>query len=147
MKPKLLLIQIIASLLIFLLVYAAVSKFLELEAFKANLRKSPLIRSYAGWVSVAIPVTELVMAALLILPRTRSAGLVGCFVLMLLFTGYIACLLLFADQLPCSCGGVLRMLGWKEHLLFNIFFALIAWTGFVVDRSNKGREKWRHSPV
>jgi uncharacterized membrane protein YphA (DoxX/SURF4 family) len=133
------LIQVIMSLLIFLFVYAALSKLQELDAFRATLLRSPIIGRGAAWVSVAVPVTELVMAVLLLLPRTRNLGLAGAFILMVLFTLYITYLLLFADKLPCSCGGVLRMLGWKEHLLFNLFFTLLAWTGIILQKSEQER--------
>jgi len=48
------------------------------------------------------------------------------FVLMTVFTLYIAYMLLFTPKLPCSCGGVLQQMTWKQHLLFNIGFTLLA---------------------
>nr|WP_276834881.1 MauE/DoxX family redox-associated membrane protein [Chryseobacterium cucumeris] len=47
-------------------------------------------------------------------------GLIGSFVLMLIFTGYIALLLSKSKNLPCSCGGILEKMSWNQHLYFNI---------------------------
>jgi putative oxidoreductase len=51
---------------------------------------------------------------------------------MLLFTFYILYMLLFEKHLPCSCGGVLKEMTWKQHLVFNLFFTAIAFTGLKI---------------
>jgi hypothetical protein len=76
-----------------------------------------------------VPALELLVACLLVVPGTRKWGLYGSFALMAGFTLYVGYLLAFADDLPCSCGGVIQQMTWGQHLLFNIFFTVIAWTG------------------
>jgi hypothetical protein len=43
-----------------------------------------------------------------------------------MFTFYIVIILNFSSFIPCSCGGILEKLGWREHLIFNIFFLFLA---------------------
>jgi hypothetical protein len=118
--------EIVAALFILLFVYTALSKLVELDRFRAVLSSSPLLGSYAVLLSAAVPFLELLTSALLFFPRTRKTGLWISFILMLLFTGYIGYMLAFASHLPCSCGGVIQSLSWKQHLLFNTFMTMLA---------------------
>jgi hypothetical protein len=61
-------------------------------------------------------------------------GIYGAFGLMLIFTFYIAYMIGFAAQLPCSCGGVLKEMSWKQHLFFNIGFTLLSLAGILLQR-------------
>ena len=80
----------------------------------------------------AVPLTELAVAGLLFFVSTRGLGLKASFVLMILFTLYIGYMLVFTPHLPCSCGGVIKQLSWKEHLVFNIALTGLAALGIVL---------------
>jgi hypothetical protein len=50
---------------------------------------------------------------------------------MIVFTLYIACLMLFASSMPCNCGGILKALSWRSHLVVNILLVgLAGWALF-----------------
>ena len=121
--------DIICGLLILLFVYAAISKLAEREQFKAVLSEMLLIRSIAGYISIVLPVTELFVSALLYIPAMRLQGMYASLGLMILFTLYIGYMILFANHLPCSCGGVLERLNWPQHLIFNLFFIILSVIG------------------
>ena len=107
--------------LLTLWVYAAVSKLLEGEVFASQLRLQPLPFWLIPFLVWGLPVTELVVAGLLVFRRSALAGLWLSLGFMLLFTGYVALAVLGVWQdLPCACGGVLSQLGWREHLVFNL---------------------------
>lgn len=129
MKKRALAIEIISALFILLFVYTAVSKWLDWENFRYVLSKSPFIGTNAGWVTWALPALELIIAAMLFVPRTRLWGLYSSFGIMTAFTLYIAYMLAFTPDRPCSCGGVLQSMTWNQHLIFNIFFTLLAALG------------------
>lgn len=109
-----------------LFVYAGMSKLLDFETFQVQLAQSPLLSAYAGFVAWAVPVSEFLIAILLLIDRTRIWGLSGFFFLMVLFTTYIVIILNFADFVPCSCGGVLEKMSWSQHLVFNLVFVVLA---------------------
>lgn len=109
-----------------LFVYAGMSKLLDFETFQVQLAQSPLLSAYAGFVAWAVPISEFLIAILLLVERTRILGLRGFFFLMVLFTTYIVIILNFADFVPCSCGGVLEDMSWGQHLAFNIAFVLVS---------------------
>jgi hypothetical protein len=126
--------EIIGGLFILLFLYTALSKLSEIALFRLVLRSSPLISDYANLVSILIPVSEILVSLLLFIPGTRRRGLYAAFLLMLIFTLYLAYMLSFTRQLPCSCGGVISRLSWKQHLVFNIAFTLLAIAGIRLSR-------------
>jgi len=129
---KQIIIEIICFLLIVLFVYAATNKLIEMEKFKVQIGQSPLITAFADWVVWLIPISELLVSITLVIPSLRLLGLYSSFVLMVMFTAYIIAILNFSEYVPCSCGGILEKLGWTEHLIFNIAFALLAMLGVIL---------------
>lgn len=126
--------DIICGVIIFLFVYTSLSKLNTLPQFRSVLQQSPLLGSRSHFFSLAIPVTELAVSVLLFFPRTRLWGFYGAFTLMLLFTLYIAYMIKSTPNLPCSCGGVLKQLTWRQHLVFNIVFSLLSLAGLTLQR-------------
>jgi hypothetical protein len=134
-------IEIICSLLILLFVYTAFSKLLDFRSFTLVLQKSPFIGDKAAVVAYALPIVEVIVSALLFIPRSRLWGLYSSTVLMAMFTLYIAYMISFSPNLPCSCGGVLRQMTWNQHLFFNIIFFLLSLTGVLLKRKQMQKEK------
>lgn len=132
LMKKLNFLDVIVFLFMFLFIYAAVSKLVEYDLFRAQLGKSPLLTRYAGIFSWVVPGVELIVAGMLFIPRYQLAGLYGSFILMLGFTGYIAFILTFSPYVPCSCGGILGGMGWTEHLVFNGAFTMLAIAGIAL---------------
>jgi hypothetical protein len=126
--------EIIGGLFILLFLYTALSKLSEIALFRLVLRSSPLISGYANLLSILIPAAEIFVSTLLFFPGTRRWGLSASFLLMLIFTVYLAYMISFATQLPCACGGVISRLSWKQHLVFNFVFTLLALTGIWLNR-------------
>lgn len=129
---KTFIIEIICFLFILLFTYAGLMKLMDVQKFTVQIGQSPLLTDFAGVVAWGIPITELLIAGLLAIPRLRLAGLHASFSLMVMFTAYIIAILQFSENIPCSCGGVLEAMGWTEHLIFNIGFVMLAMTGIVL---------------
>jgi len=120
------LIEIVSLLYVVLFIYAAVSKLIDFENFKVQLGQSPLLSAFATPVAIGVPVLEIVIAVMLLLPKFKLYGLLCSFTLMVMFTAYIYIILNFSQFIPCSCGGVLEKMTWNQHLIFNIAFVLLA---------------------
>ncbi len=128
-------LEVISALFILLFVYTAVSKLSDYQGFVATLSRSPLIGSKAVTIGWALPVGELLVSILLFIPKFRKIGMYVSLALMVLFTGYLIYMIYFdGGELPCSCGGVLNKMSWKQHLVFNIFFSLLGLLGVVLSR-------------
>jgi hypothetical protein len=122
-------LEIVSALFILLFVYTSLSKFTQFEPFKIVLRDSPLIGNKNIIVAWAIPSIELIVAFLLLIPRTRLLGFYSSFALMTIFTLYLGYMIIFTPLMPCSCGGVIKQMSWNQHLVFNIFFTLLSILG------------------
>ena len=133
------LLESICLLYVILFVYAAVSKLLEFDNFQAQLGQSPLLSAFTGFVSYSVLGLELIVALLVCFPKTRYIGLLSALSLMVLFTAYIVIILNYSYFVPCSCGGILESLGWKEHLVFNVGFVILALMGLLLATTNVRR--------
>jgi hypothetical protein len=131
-------VEIIAALFILLFVYTAISKILDYNTFWFVLSQSPLFGDKkAVIVARYLPMMELLIAILLFIPFTRKLGLWFSLLIMTVFTAYLFYIIYFTKHLPCSCGGVLENLTWKQHLLFNILFILLALTALWLSKRKK----------
>ena len=141
----------VAWLLIFLFAYTAFSKlnlfsysapfswekfkFIDLAAFQGAMFKSPVLRPYVTGLSYLIPFSELALCLLLLFNQTKKAGYYFSLLLLSLFTFYIIYILrAYPGHLPCVCGGVISLLSWPQHLLFNAFFILVTTRALYLSR-------------
>nr|WP_225869555.1 MauE/DoxX family redox-associated membrane protein [Pedobacter psychroterrae] len=109
------------------------------------MSKSPIITDFASILAWMIPSLEIVISIMLFAGWMRLLGLYASLALMSLFTAYIYAILKFSDTVPCSCGGILEKMGWKEHLIFNIVFVVLAIIGIVlktkIEEKNRAQER------
>lgn len=129
--------DILSALFILLFVYTAITKLVERESFNTVLRQSPLIGTASNTWSFLLPAIELITALLLFIPSLRLWGFACSLFLMLIFTFYITYMIFFTSNLPCSCGGIIAYMTWKQHLIFNIFFTVVAAIGLRFSLRNK----------
>ena len=119
----------ISLLLILVFAYTGSSKLLDSKAFVAVLHEVPVIGRGAGVVAILLPLTELLIALLLLFEGTRLIGLYASLVLLLLFTVYLVYMVLVVPKFPCSCGGVISSMSWKQHVVFNAVFIVLTVIG------------------
>lgn len=125
-------VEIICMLFVLLFVYTAISKFIDYENFKAVIGQSPIITNFSGILSIAVPIAEIIIALMLVIPRYRLKGLYASFAIMVLFTAYIVILVTLSEKIPCSCGGVISRMSWDQHIFFNVFFVILALIGMIL---------------
>ena len=131
-------LSVITSLLILLFIYAAVSKWLDFDRFQRQMQLQALplfLRFSAPWF---LPPLELVTGLLLLYQRTRRTGLYFALALLATFSIYILLALLQVyPRVPCSCGGVLKYMGWRTHFFFNLFFLLLTLVGIFLENRER----------
>lgn len=128
MKRKIIL-EVICFLFVLLFLYAAFTKLLDYQKFTVQVGQSPLLTGFGDTIPWLVISVEILVAGMLMIPRTRLVALFASFSLMTMFTAYIVAILNFSPYVPCSCGGVLEKLGWTEHLIFNGVFVVLAVAG------------------
>jgi len=118
-------------LLIVLFAYAGSSKLLEHQLFLNQLMQIQMLSGIARPVSFLIPAVEILCAAILAIDKMQIFGLWLAAFLMTTFAIYVAAMLILKSSLPCTCGGVVSSMTWKQHLLFNMFFMLLSWNALL----------------
>jgi hypothetical protein len=118
-------IETILVLNIILFLYTGISKIMDYSEFKEQLTDSPILGFAATPIALLLPWMEFVIVLMFIVPRWRLKGFYATFSLMILFTAYIIGLFSIDKELPCSCGGIIALLSWKQHLVFNCIFILL----------------------
>jgi len=126
--------EIIALLFVILFLYTGISKLMDYSVFREQIALSPLLAPVSNWVAILLPSTEIIISVVLFIPRSRLIGLYTSLILMVLFTGYVIYILNYNEHLPCTCGGFLEMLSWKQHLILNGFLIALAFTGVLLGR-------------
>jgi uncharacterized membrane protein YphA (DoxX/SURF4 family) len=137
-------IESVVFLYSILFLYTGISKLTDHNEFKESIRDAPFLAPISTGIAWGTPLLEFFVTLLLIIPRWRLKGLYASLTLMIVFTGYVIALLLFDENLPCSCGGIIQQLSWRQHLAFNIAFLLLAIGAVVLQKReiNAQQKKW-----
>jgi len=133
MKQKQL-IEVASIAYILLFSYAAAAKLMDTRLFSIQLSQQIFGAALVPFLVWGIPLLELAIVALLIIPRYRLLGLKAATGLMIIFTGYITLVKFNAfEKMPCSCGGVISRMNWTHHLYLNLVFLLLGGIALVLN--------------
>jgi putative oxidoreductase len=125
--------NVFAGLIAIMFFYAAISKLSNFEISKMEMMNQVFPRAVAAQLVWLVPVIELSITFLLVLKSTQLTGLYVSALLMAAFSVYISISMSGAfGRIPCSCGGILRHMSYGTHLVFNLFFLVIAVLGIII---------------
>jgi hypothetical protein len=119
--------DIMVALIFMMLLYASFSKYFDFAGFQRAMHNQPFPSWFSDVLVIILPPIEIITAILIAVEKKRIAGLKTTIALMTAFTLYIIAILLHLfPMVPCTCGGIIRLMSWPQHLLFNLFFIAIA---------------------
>jgi putative oxidoreductase len=128
-------VLLITGLLVLLFVYTATSKLTDFEKYSGQMYNQPLPHALSQVLIWAVPLAELVAAALLLTSRYRRVGLWFSFLLMMTFSIYVGLILANTFRyVPCSCAGIFQRMSWKTHLIVNMALTVTALLGCFYQR-------------
>jgi thiol-disulfide isomerase/thioredoxin len=136
MKPGIL-YNSIAHFFMLLFIYTGLIKLMDVSSFRLEMGSSTFLGSMAGFVSWALPITELILVIILFVPAWRLKGLYGSLIMMTIFTLYMVGMLFIDDRLSCSCGGIMENLKPSQHFLFNSTCIVLAGIGIGVAKKQE----------
>lgn len=107
--------------------YSGVDKLSHFDQFVNNFSKSPFARNqYLSELSLTIIFLEIGLSLLLFFDKAKRIALIGFGILSFLFSLYISLMLFYSPYLPCSCGGIIDILSWNEHLVLTVFLFFLS---------------------
>ncbi|MDF2515260.1 MAG: Uncharacterized protein K0R59_556 [Sphingobacterium sp.] len=106
-----------------LYMFTGVDKLINIERFTKGLNKVPYLQRYASAIGLGIPVLEILLALMLIIPgRIQQISLWCSTMLMLVFTIFISWMMKYHPNQMCHCGKAIEKMGWDAHLVFNLIW-------------------------
>lgn len=127
-------VSAIIALLVLLFVYTAASKVLDLETFRGNMYNQGLPRWLTEFLIWGLPPAEIAVVCCLLFSGTQRMGLYLSLTLLLLYTIYVAAILLrLLHRIPCSCGGIFRHMSWQQQLWLNLTFITLIVLALILD--------------
>ncbi len=132
--------RLVAFLFALLFAYSAGAKIFDLPGYRSRIGDLPLPLWIAQPLTWLVPLVEILVVVLLVVPRLRVVGLLSAVCLLVVFSLY----LLYLTQYPvlsCACGGVLEQIGAGWHLALNTGFILLGVAGL------RNKIKNQHQPI
>lgn len=126
----------IVCVFIILWFYVGITKLIDYRSMilQMEMNPFPIFSNNAKLIGWGVPIVEVLVATILVVPRLRLVGLWSSFVLMVVFTGYVIFLMIKMPTLPCTCGGIISTLTWTQHLVLNIMLVAMAFLAIFVSR-------------
>lgn len=124
-----------AALIAIMLCYAALSKLTDYQVSKEQMLNQVFPNVVALQLTWLVPAVEVLIAIGLIIKTTVLKSLYASLLLMTAFSIYISLTMTgIFGRTPCSCGGILKNMSYTTHLLFNLFFIILAVIGIKADQ-------------
>ncbi|WP_157243568.1 MauE/DoxX family redox-associated membrane protein [Algoriphagus resistens] len=115
--------KIPSALLILLWIYTGLDKLFRWGASRKAFHNQIFPAELAEVLAFAVPITELLIAGLLLFSVSRWWGYLSSILLLTVFTTYVGLIWVGAfPRVPCNCAGILNSLGWEEHFIMNLLF-------------------------
>ena len=131
---KNMILKMSSAILALLFFYAAISKLVDYETSRQEMLNQVFSRSIALVLVWLVPFIELTIVGLLLLNSQRLKGFYTAFALLTLFSLYITITMSGAfGRIPCSCGGILKNMGYWTHFIFNLFFIALSVLGIALE--------------
>lgn len=131
-RTKGVIVEVVIFLLIILFLYASLSKLSNLQLYQLQMSRQPLAPWLSKILTWTLPPIELLIvgtlaySSLFSKERLRAFGLYASLILMSAFTLYSATVLFHIfPKIPCSCGGIIATLSWKQHVILNASYVTI----------------------
>ncbi|MFW0717797.1 MauE/DoxX family redox-associated membrane protein [Pedobacter sp. N23S346] len=134
--------QVISAAFILLWIYTAGSKLINFGTYRLEMQHQVFSSEISAMLIYIVPTFELLAVILLLFQKTNKIGLMLSLLLIAAFTGYICLITIgYFPKVPCSCGGVIRSLGWKGHFIFNLAFLILAIFALYIETKREASDK------
>lgn len=136
-KSKKLISGICAIILSIFFLYAGIHVLHYRHFFEWQLSGNDFLKNYLNLIIWVLPIFELILSLVLLIPRTRILGFYLSFFLLLGITSIIFVLQHFFASGPCVCLGIFPSLSWLQQSIINIGFIIISISGACFIPSSK----------
>ena len=139
-KGKERILDTVNLILIAVLLYAAVNKFIHYQSFRFELNLTPAIKGLVKHFVWMIPGIEFLISLLLMINKTRILAL---YLSIIIFSTYLFSMFTLRMYVPNIRGGILDRLTFNQYIIANSILLILAIIGifsFYISRSAIGKE-------
>jgi uncharacterized membrane protein YphA (DoxX/SURF4 family) len=127
-------------LLAFLWTYTGLDKLIRFEQSRKAFHNQTFPPELAEILSYAVPITEIILAILLVLNISRWWGYLGSLLLLTVFITYVGLIWVGAfPRVPCNCAGLIDSMGWTAHLILNLNLLILAMVGLWIESKKEAK--------
>ncbi|SFT96293.1 DoxX-like family protein [Algoriphagus locisalis] len=138
----------LSILLILVWTYTGLDKLIRWEASRKAFHNQTFPSELAEILAYAVPITELLIASLLLFSVSRWWGYLSSILLLTVFTTYVGLIWVGAfPRVPCNCAGILESMGWESHFWMNLGFIGVAVWGLVVNDHRGAQRNGRSTEI
>ena len=128
-------------ILIIIWTYSGMDKLVRFTDSRNAFHNQTFPAELAEVLTYAVPITELLIALLLLFSVTRWWGFLSSILLLTIFTTYVGLIWVGAfPRVPCNCAGILESLGWAEHFMLNLLLLALGIFGLYQNPRKKPKE-------
>jgi len=121
--------EVVALIIVIVLLYAAINKLIHYRSFRFLLGITPTLKGMVSALTFAIPILELSIGILILLQKTKLAGLylsIGLFII------YLVGMFQLKLYVPNIRGGILDRLSFTQYVILNTLLLVLAILGIVI---------------
>jgi uncharacterized membrane protein YphA (DoxX/SURF4 family) len=127
-------------LLAFLWTYTGLDKLIRFEQSRKAFHNQTFPPELAEILSYAVPITEIILAILLVLNISRWWGYLGSILLLTVFITYVGLIWVGAfPRVPCNCAGLIDSMGWTAHMILNLNLLILAIVGLWIESKKEAK--------
>lgn len=128
----------LSFILIFVWIYTGLDKLLRWEASWKAFHNQTFPADLAAMLSYAVPISEILIALLLLFSVSRWWGFLSSILLLTIFNTYVGLIWVGAfPRIPCNCAGIIESLDWAAHFWLNNLLILISILGLWLNQKNR----------
>ena len=129
---------LLTGIFILLFIYTDLDKLIQFEASRNAFHNQTFPSELAEVLTIAVPVTELLIAGLLVFSHTRWWGYLASILLLTIFITYVGLIWVGAfPRVPCNCAGIIDKMGWGAHFWMNLLLIGLAVFGLQQEQREK----------
>jgi uncharacterized membrane protein YphA (DoxX/SURF4 family) len=135
MLRKTWLYDLICFVLVLNYFYEGVQKLAYLDVYGFWITHAPVIRKFGSILKYAIPISEIVIAVLLLMPKFRKAAFIASIFMQIGFILWVMSVYLFTGYLFWPYHALWDNPTWMQKMVYGLMLAWMALTGILLSRS------------
>ncbi|MHA4806562.1 MauE/DoxX family redox-associated membrane protein [Flavitalea flava] len=132
MKIRKLITEIICFALLLNFFYDGIYKLVHIQEYQFWLKHAAFVKLMPGYFTYTIPLVEVVLAILILIPLSRVFALYLSMILPIIFILYVMSSFLFSPLIFWPFHGLWAHPSWMQKMVYSLLLSWLAFTAIVI---------------